>query len=153
MHHLKRYRVNRPNVVYEVMGGEAVIVNLDNGSYYSADGTGATIWSALYEGATIPQIVRVLHSHHTDVPENIEDLVTQWMGHLHAESLVAGEYLIEGSHSSESPIVSCDNIAEKTPFKEPALEKYTDMEDLLLLDPIHDVKNGAWPQMPDTKAS
>ena len=35
------YRVNSPNVVAEVIDGEAVIVNLRNGMYYSLDGGGA----------------------------------------------------------------------------------------------------------------
>ena len=34
----------------------------------------------------------------------------------------------------------------KIPFEEPKLEKYSDMEDLLLLDPIHDVEDEGWPK-------
>jgi hypothetical protein len=35
---------------------------------------------------------------------------------------------------------------------DPKLEKYTDMEDLLLLDPIHDVQEVGWPQTSGEKA-
>ncbi|HEY9704008.1 MAG TPA: PqqD family protein, partial [Allocoleopsis sp.] len=34
---------------------------------------------------------------------------------------------------------------EKLPFAQPLLEKYTDMQDLLLLDPIHEVDEIGWP--------
>jgi hypothetical protein len=35
--------------------------------------------------------------------------------------------------------------AVNAPFTPPALTKFTDMQDLLLLDPIHDVGSGGWP--------
>jgi hypothetical protein len=31
-------------------------------------------------------------------------------------------------------------------FGQPVLEKFTDMADLLLLDPIHEVGEAGWPQ-------
>ncbi len=31
------------------------------------------------------------------------------------------------------------------PYAPPALETYTDMQELLLLDPIHDVDETGWP--------
>ncbi len=36
----------------------------------------------------------------------------------------------------------------KPPFRAPSLEKYTDMEALLLLDPIHEVGQTGWPASP-----
>ena len=43
--------------------------------------------------------------------------------------------------------------ASKPDFQEPALQKYTDMEDLLLLDPIHEVDDTGWPNpKPDEAA-
>jgi hypothetical protein len=30
-------------------------------------------------------------------------------------------------------------------FVEPALNKYTDMQELLLLDPVHEVSEAGWP--------
>ena len=38
-------------------------------------------------------------------------------------------------------------MAEDTigPFVPPTLEKYTDMQDLVLLDPVHEVDERGWP--------
>jgi hypothetical protein len=33
----------------------------------------------------------------------------------------------------------------KKPFTDPVIEIYTDLQDLLLLDPIHDVDDRGWP--------
>jgi hypothetical protein len=39
-------------------------------------------------------------------------------------------------------------------FQPPTLESYNDMQDLLLLDPIHDVDDMGWPQKaPDAQAT
>jgi len=35
--------------------------------------------------------------------------------------------------------------AGRPPFVKPILQKYTDMADLLLLDPIHEVGEQGWP--------
>ena len=35
----------------------------------------------------------------------------------------------------------------------PALERFTDMEDLLLLDPVHDVEEMGWPHVNPNAAS
>lgn len=35
------FRVNSPSVIGEVLDGEAIIVNLDSGAYYSLNGAGA----------------------------------------------------------------------------------------------------------------
>jgi len=43
----------------------------------------------------------------------------------------------------------------RQPFSAPVLNAYTDMEELLLLDPIHDVDQAGWPmpKAPDAPAS
>ena len=38
-----------------------------------------------------------------------------------------------------------DNGAARLPFAAPVLEKHTDMQDLILLDPVHEVGAEGWP--------
>ena len=43
---------------------------------------------------------------------------------------------------------------ERLWFEAPSLEKYTDMQDLVLLDPVHEVDQTGWPrQQPDDEAA
>jgi hypothetical protein len=139
------YRVNKPNVIQEVLEGEAVIVNLATGSYYSTENSGAAIWNLLVQGATISEIVRYLDLHYTEIPKDVDRLVKQWLDHLEAESLVVGEQREEDTAGGLTRVVGEEGTS-KTPFMEPKVEKYTDMEDLLLLDPIHDVQETGWPR-------
>ena len=43
----QRFRVNTPNVTHETIDGEAVIINLDSGNYYSLVEVGSFIWGLL----------------------------------------------------------------------------------------------------------
>jgi Coenzyme PQQ synthesis protein D (PqqD) len=148
----KWYRVNKPSVIQEVLDGEAVIVNLATGSYYSTEQSGATIWSLLAQGTTVPDIVAHLRMHHTDVPTDVDGLVKQWLDVLESESLVVGEPLEEAAANQGQTGLATEEGTTKTPFMEPKIEKYTDMEDLLLLDPIHDVQQTGWPRASETAA-
>jgi len=38
-----------------------------------------------------------------------------------------------------------EDRADNARFQPPTLNKYTDMRDMLLLDPIHDVGESGWP--------
>ena len=47
--------------------------------------------------------------------------------------------------------VETDPGIERLSFEAPILHKYTDMQDLLLLDPIHEVDEAGWPSVkPDS---
>ncbi|HMK21612.1 MAG TPA: PqqD family protein [Terriglobales bacterium] len=141
----KWYRVNKPSVIEEVLDGEAVIVNLTTGSYYSTEQSGAMIWGLFGQGATVPEIVAHLRAHHTGVPNDVDGLVKRWLDFLESESLIVGEPLAAAATQSRTGAPT-QEMETKTPFVEPKLEKYTDMADLLLLDPIHDVQETGWPR-------
>ena len=42
-----------------------------------------------------------------------------------------------------------ENRQTRRPFEMPTLEKYTDMQDLVLIDPVHQVDEAGWPRRPD----
>jgi hypothetical protein len=44
---------------------------------------------------------------------------------------------------------ACARSSERiSPYAAPVLEKFTDMEAMLLLDPVHDVDEKGWPNLP-----
>ena len=141
----KWYRVNKPSVIQEVLDGEAVIVNLTTGSYYSTEQSGATSWGLLAQGVTVPDIVAHLRAHYTEEPNGVDSLVKQWLDVLESECLIVGEPL-EAAATQSRTSAATEEAKTKPPFGEPKIEKYTDMEDLLLLDPIHDVQETGWPR-------
>ena len=136
----KILQINPRRVIHETFDDEIVIVNLETGSYYSLDHVGAAIWELLGQRATVPQIQANIAARYEGDRAELERAVKTFLDELIADSLV--EY-------SDQAAASNDAIAQTKEthlvFQAPVLSKYTDMEELLLLDPIHEVDELGWP--------
>jgi hypothetical protein len=148
-----RISINIPRVVHETIDGETVILNLDNGNYYSLVGTGAHIWDYVEKGATVNDIIERLYCDYEAGKEDIEREVNKFLSELMKEDLTTSD----GAHTSHVFKTSDDQVetatnGKKNYFTPPVLNKYTDMQDLLLLDPIHEVDDkSGWPNVDDKK--
>ena len=145
---MSHFRVNVPNVIHETIDGEAVIVNLQTGSYYSIDKVGAAIWTHLENGLAVAAIVDAIACEYSGDRSEIDAGVRALFAQLETEGLVVPA---EPTSASAGAAPSAAGDGERPRFERPALHKYTDMEDLLLLDPIHDVGDKGWPNAPDKK--
>lgn len=130
------YRMNSPKVVAETIDNESVVINLDKGTYYSIRGTGSELWDALRAGAPTDLLFAEFAAHAGD--EAALESATRFL-----EKLTHEELLVPDAVTGESPAYNTVNFA--TPYASPDLVKYSDMEALLLLDPIHDVDEIGWP--------
>jgi hypothetical protein len=66
--------------------------------------------------------------------------VSSFLAELTADQLIAP--------SDEGPVASIPDpppAAEQSPFAPPKLERYTDMQEIILLDPVHKVDSQGWP--------
>ncbi len=139
-----RFRVNSPTVVSETVDGEVVMIHLDSGNYYSLRSTGAVIWDAIERGVSLGAITSALDatSHNgADVGAQVGSFVEQ----LRAEELIVP------ADVSRSAAITADTIERPADaFELPVLEKYTDMQHLILLDPVHEVdEDEGWPRPRD----
>jgi hypothetical protein len=147
----QRFRVNTPTVTHETIDGEAVIINLDSGNYYSLVETGSFIWDLLERGASASEVQDLLQQTYqgsaADFDQGVQELLTQ----LQQENLIVP--VDEGPTTDPAELHQvrpASNGHEKPLFKTPSLNKYSDMQELLLLDPIHDVDDAGWPKpVPD----
>jgi len=137
-----RYRMNTPQVIAEVIDDEAIIVNLDTGTYYSLRGAGADIWRLAAQGLAADAIPPTLSRRYTGDPSVIQDSVGRLLQQLSAEGLLAPR---TGADGEQEAVAGWPPDQPPAPFQAPSLQKYTDMTELLLLDPIHDVNGQAWP--------
>lgn len=135
------YRVNTPDVVHENIDGEVVIVNLATGTYYSTSESGLDIWNGLDRGLSVSQIVEAMSRVYAGDPEHIRKGVEMMVEHLTEKGLIVP---LEDPLKSEA--TDWISVVVGTPFRQPDLQSYTDMEDLLMLDPIHEVADTDWPQ-------
>lgn len=143
----QRFRINTPTVTHETIDGEAVIINLDSGNYYSLVEVGSFIWGLIDKGASADElqnhILLTYHGDVTDVDRGVQELLAQ----LQQENLIVPVDEAPAAEFTQlnQPLPSQNNH-EKPLFSVPSLNKYSDMQELLLLDPIHDVDDAGWPK-------
>lgn len=136
-----RLRVREPSVVHETIDGEVVIINLDTGAYYSLDKSGVDVWDALVCGASLEELNAALSARCEESPTVLAKAIRELVDELQQEELIAPDGTVDNiplvPHSEET--------SSRKPFERWTLQKYSDMTQLLLLDPIHDVDEPGWP--------
>jgi hypothetical protein len=139
----RMYQINTPAVVSEIIDGEAVIMNLKSGNYYSTEGVGSMLWHGIGLGKTYPQLLDLVKTAFSTVPENLAAAIDPFIDELMTHALIR-EIPAEGAGalSDELKLTHVNGSGE---FRAPVLNVYPDMKDLLVLDPIHDVDEVGWP--------
>jgi hypothetical protein len=136
-----RYRVNHPQVINEMIDGEAIMINLVTGSYYSLDSLGGEVWELLQKSLSVDDIVTQLSFRYDASDDAIRSAVESLLEELSREQLVAPD----NNSGAASSLPFGSRPAQRLPFRAPRLEKFTDMQDLILLDPVHEVDSRGWP--------
>jgi coenzyme PQQ synthesis protein D (PqqD) len=136
-----RYRVNAPHVIAETIGGETIIVHLSTGCYFNLGGTAVDIWEAVAAGNPPEAITRQLVSRYDAGEAEIAAAVSRILEELQREELVVVNDE-DGAPGAEAPAAEA---GPRAPFQEPTLSKLTDMQDIILLDPVHEVDARGWP--------
>lgn len=135
------YRINTPQVVSQVVDGEAVLIHFDSGRYYSADGSGGEILERVEHGQPVAAIVAALAARFAQAPAAVEPVVRAFI-----QELVDEELIVPTEAGDETKAASMPTAPEAAgSYEPPRLRKYTELQDLLRLDPIHDVDEAGWP--------
>jgi hypothetical protein len=142
-------RVNAPRMVHETVDGEVIVIDLATGAYYSLPGTASEVWQAITVGGSRDQIAARVTGRYGHESALIRGVVDGFLDQLLAEELVVVD---ETKPASAAPAEDVNN-RPVAPFAEPVMEKYTDMAELILLDPVHDVSALGWPDAPSNRSS
>jgi hypothetical protein len=135
------FQVNPLDIVAEDVDGEVLILNLRSGVYYSSDGTGGVTWALLAAQVPVNDIVARLSTGYGIDAARVRPAVEAFVDEL------AREGLIVPCPDGEPPPGGPDMVGGAV-FEAPTLHKYTDFQDLLRLDPIHDADPAAgWPHV------
>ena len=123
-------RPNEAQVAAKVLDGEAIIINLSNGTYYSMDKVGGLIWEMIERRQGLETTVAAITARYEVSPEQAQADVQRLAGELIQEDLVIV------SDEPASPAERQESVAgRRLPYEPPRLNIYRDMSDLLALDP------------------
>ena len=138
-----RFKIKSTKLAHERIDDEVVIIEFDTGNYYSLEKIGADIWEWIEQGANIEGIIKNISLCYDGSLPEIENGVKKLIDELELENLIAPDHSSAIPEDTDKPDLK--KIEKKIRFEIPVLQKYTDMQELLLLDPIHEVDETGWP--------
>lgn len=136
------YEVDVSRVVSEGIDGEVLAIDNETGTYFNIEGSGVEMWLALVGGAARSDVIDAVTARY--------EVSDQTAGE-HADRFVSElvELKVVRPVSMEARDVSTQTYPDRIPFREANLGVYTDLQDLLLFDPIHEVAEAGWPHRPE----
>lgn len=132
------YRINLPRITHETLDNETIIIDFDTGTYYSLRDTAHWIWLLLENAQSLESMITQITTHFTGDQEEIEVAVRQFVGQLAAVEIIV-------KTTAPLPPTASPLVVHQGSFTPPVLEEHSDIQDLLLLDPIHEVSKQGWP--------
>jgi len=143
-----RFRINTPTVVHETIDDEVVIIDFDTGAYFSLGPVGARVWRGIDKCDCAQEIAAAIRREFACADADVGADVARLLDEFRREKLIVP---LENGAQSRSPsaadVAAASDSAASRPYTAPVLHKYTDMQELLLLDPIHEVDETGWPRV------
>jgi hypothetical protein len=133
---------NSVSAASEDFGGEAVIIHFDRGTYFSLGGSGPAIWAMVQQPVTMGGMLDTIRSARIAVASEFETALEVFVAQLLEHDLVR-----PAKNAAPPSLPSGLDVALFT--KPPTLEVFTDLAELIMMDPVHevDVLEG-WPRRP-----
>ena len=133
----ERYLVDEPSVIHECMDGEVLIVNLKDGAYYSLVDCAAFVWNALAAGAGHDEVVAGLERRFEAAPGEVARAIETFIPALLTAGLLRPRADAVAWRDDEV-------VLAKQPWRAPSLDRYTDIEEHMKVDPVHEVDERGW---------
>ena len=125
-----RFSIDREAIATKVIDGEAIIINLATGLYYSTDGVGAVVWELLAAGQSAAEILTVLDKTFAVDRGRMGSDIASFISSLLAEGLVSHD---DDVGEAISIAVDGENLAKE--YAAPQLDRYDDLAHFFALDP------------------
>lgn len=132
------YKFNAPRLIHETIEKETVVIDTETGVYFSLTGSGYLVIQLLDHGASSAELTARLAAAFGLDPASLRPQLADFVAQLLAEEMIVPTANALGA-SVELVLAGGEAYAP------PVLEKFTDMHDLLLMDPIHEVSDAGWP--------
>jgi tyrosine-protein phosphatase YwqE len=140
------YRINTQKIVYEILNTEVIAIDFHTGNYYAIVHIAKQVWQLIESQVPLQRIAQLLAKQYSSDPDEVLLDMKLFIEQLVEEGLV--ELVADTECSAEAP-----DVMEIAPsgweYSAPTLQKYEDVRNLLLLDPIHEVTDAGWPQKAD----
>jgi hypothetical protein len=143
-----KYIANQPRIALESIDGETIIIDFETGLYYSARNEAYLVLEMILAGFSTDDIINFCTHHSKQSLQVIKPLVEAYLSLLlEAQIVIPATDIPSPTVKQEVDATLADHaIWSSGTFNPPVLESYKDMQEILLLDPIHDTNNKGWPE-------
>ncbi len=131
------FSINSTRFAHETVDGEVIVIDMQGGNYFNMRDCAATIWGLLEQGQPIATIMGALSAACGTPKDDIAAEVEPFLAALCEEGILS-------AGADANSVTTQPNLTEFA-FAPPTLSKFTEMQDLLTLDPIHEVDETGWP--------
>jgi len=133
-------RASDTHISHDTQAGETVVINFSTGTYFSMTGSASDIWVLAVAGHDAAGATAVLMQRYDSDRAVIEADCTTFLSVLVSRGLL---------HEPESPEAILEppslHPVDRAAWLAPQLQAFNDLNDLILMDPIHDVDEAGWP--------
>jgi hypothetical protein len=124
----RRFRLNEPAVVADVIDRETIIMNLESGDYYSLNDSGGELWVLLLAGLHRDELLATIAERYGTKASAGE--IDAFIGRLLEHRLILPTEQLDGANG-----VADHALAMAGAWSTPEISVYADMKDLLAMDP------------------
>ena len=127
-----KYKLNEKSMFSDITDGIAVIINSESGIYYGMNSFSTNVYSNIIAGVSTEKIIAAVEKM-ANVPANFEEHFTKFI-----DDLVSKNILLEGNDNDfDADLDEKLAVADEYTL---VVKEFTDAQELLLADPIHEVK-------------
>ena len=126
------YALNEDKMFVDITDGIAIVINSETGIYYGMNGFGTNVLENVIKGVSVENIADAIRGI-AGAPDDIQARLYAFIDDLKEKELV-----IEASDNNEA--ANIDEAAAKEDAFELLVNEYSDAQEMLLADPIHEVK-------------
>ncbi len=167
----KVFYVRPDDIVHDTIEGETVVIDLRSGIYFRFDGAATHAWSILVRRATEDELVDRLAASYAAPREAIAQQVHFFLIALYRDGIIRREDPASVAPVAEAPgpdldapgaprdafaglpLERFDHLRPmlggpadgKLPFDGMTLHRFEDLDELLTIDPVHEVRDDGWP--------
>ncbi|MFO0934685.1 MAG: PqqD family protein [Planctomycetota bacterium] len=136
---------HRRDVAHESFDDEVILIHFPSGKYFRLDAPGRVAWAAIEGGATAEDVAATFARAFDVGAAEALDAAQGFLAELTAHGLVLVDPAAEARRPAGAGGPDGGPAAPRAPFQRPRVEVFTDLEQLFLVDPIHDVDATGWP--------
>lgn len=129
------FALGHSRLVHEVLDPkDALLIDLEQGVYYHLEGVAATIWKSALDGLSLEAIAAAVERNYSGCDDQMPAAVAAFAQTLIEEGLLTTRGTPNGA-SAAPP----SGEHERTAYRAPSLNRFTDLQDLLRADPVCEV--------------